>query len=70
MFHDRDEITTHKIPYFDNFVIVSRDPVYHHWIARLERGETPKAFDGYWTDLGMLKRVVETTQNARKKKVA
>lgn len=64
----RDVPLIHKHPYLDNVALIKRDPVYGLWQVHLERGVSPKEFDGMFTDLENARRVIERTANSRKRK--
>lgn len=59
-----------RIPYLDNVAILTRDPVYSFWGIHLEKGITPKEFEGMYTDLVNAKIVVQRLENVRKEKKA
>lgn len=67
-YDSRDVPTIHRHPYLDNTALIQRDPVYGLWLIHLERGLSPKEFDGMFTDLYTAKLTIDRLANARKAK--
>lgn len=56
---ERLEENKYKIPYLNNSVIVERKDPYGFYFAHLEKGTIPKELEGSFTDLNVIKGIVD-----------